>query len=180
MNDKDWTRVGPVTVRLLDALHFTGRELHFADLETAIAKIGGRRTFVFVGAFGWRMAPSCGGNIDHAVFFDELGMQIPRWRVAIAETNVRGRWKSPPVRFRDGPLSRIGSKRSGGHFYRLPRTRQELTAAAAHDADSEAVALAGRWRARRNRANLTTAWDDVPCGRRGRNWKNFRKHQWKD
>lgn len=180
MNDKDWTHVGPVTARLPDALHSTGRELHFPDLETAIAKAGGRRAFVFAGAFGWRMASSCAGSIGYTVFFDELGMQIPRWRVAIAEATVRGRSKAPPVRFRDGPLSHKGSKRSGGHFFRLPRTRQEFTAAAAHDADSEAVALAGRWRARRNRSNLTTAWDDVPCGRRGRNWKNFRKHQWKD
>jgi len=67
-------------------------------------------------------------------------------------------------------------KRKHCHSYRRPHTTQERRWAHAWD-DEE---FAPPPRARRNARNLPDAWDDVWRWHGDtKNWKNYRKHQWK-
>lgn len=69
-----------------------------------------------------------------------------------------------------------GSKRRKGGYYRKPKTTQERRWSLAHQCDSDEPAP----RAIRKAANLVNSWDDIRRARRGRCWKNSRKHQWRD
>ncbi len=69
-----------------------------------------------------------------------------------------------------------GTKRNFRSMYRRPRTTQERRWANAWD-DEE---FATKVRARRNYRNLPNSWDDIPhTDWSYRNWKHYRKHQWK-
>lgn len=83
---------------------------------------------------------------------------------------IRNRWKRYYYRYNSW------SKRSNGHWYRHPKTTQERRWANAWD-DEE---FAPRIRTKRNARHLPNSWDDLPRGSKGKNWKNYRKHQWKE
>ena len=74
----------------------------------------------------------------------------------------------------EGAVPRTGKSR-GGHYYRRPGTTAERRASFVIAEEGEVAP-----RAARNAANLVNAWDDyrVSC-REDRNWKRFRKTQWK-
>lgn len=82
---------------------------------------------------------------------------------------VRGRWRQP---------NRLpGRKYSNGHWFRRPRTTQEKRWAHAWE-DEE---FAPKVRGRRSLCNLPDAWDDFRrSDLESRNWKRYRKYQWKN
>ncbi len=84
-----------------------------------------------------------------------------------------------PHVFRCGPVPNISSRRyrSG---YRHMGTTQEICEADALRFDEDAQDYGIKARAKRNRSNLPGAWDDYwrPCGQK--NWKHYRKTQWKN
>lgn len=73
--------------------------------------------------------------------------------------------------YRDGPVPYVG-KRNHGHYYRRMKTTQERRWS------YSAVVDGVPWRARRNARNLPNPWDDIVIGRL-KNWKKYRKTQWK-
>jgi hypothetical protein len=75
--------------------------------------------------------------------------------------------------FRCDPVPMIHRHRGHkGCYYRSMKTMQERKASLAAKEDEIP------WRARRNFRNLPNAWDDYPRFMQ-KNWKKFRKHQWK-
>jgi hypothetical protein len=63
----------------------------------------------------------------------------------------------------------------GGHYFRRPQTLNERRQAVAITDDGEVPP-----RARRNQRNLVNANDDLRIGARDiRNWKHYRRTQWK-
>lgn len=81
------------------------------------------------------------------------------------------RWGYPNPR---QPGSRTGQ--GWGHMYRRPKTTQERRWAHAWDDED----FAPKVRKARNKKNLVDAWDDRRLSsREDRNWKRFRKTQWK-
>jgi hypothetical protein len=81
--------------------------------------------------------------------------------------------------FRNGPVPYTGNRRYG-HYYRRPKTTAERRDAIDVLNDEEMKEYGIRPRAKRGFRSLPNAWDDVPCSRRGNNWKNYRKKQWKE
>lgn len=74
-----------------------------------------------------------------------------------------------------GPVPRTGRTR-GGHYFRHPHTANELR-------QSQVVepGIEPRPRPSRYLRNLVDPWDDYPrSNRKDRNWKSFRKTQWKE
>lgn len=73
-----------------------------------------------------------------------------------------------------GPVPRTGRFR-GGHLFRRPRTANEIRQSQVMEPGLEPAP-----RASRDLRYLIDPWDDYPrSGRRDRNWKRFRKAQWK-
>lgn len=76
--------------------------------------------------------------------------------------------------FRADSVPRIGKSRHC-HYWRHPRTTQERRWSLAWKEDG----VMGR--ASRNFHNLPTTWDDIyRASYENKNWKKFRKHQWRD
>lgn len=70
-----------------------------------------------------------------------------------------------------------GRKRSSGHYYRRFRTLNERKQSEFWKGEE----FTPKPRARRNFKNLPDSWDDCPISSwKDRNWKKFRKHQWKN
>jgi hypothetical protein len=90
----------------------------------------------------------------------------------LSEETLLGLWR----KLHPGQSRGYGWRRSRGHYYRYPRTTQERRASAGverEDGEPE-------FRSRRGFCTLPDAWDDRPIeSRRNRNWKRYRKHQWK-
>lgn len=61
--------------------------------------------------------------------------------------------------------------------YKTPKTRQEAAQAVAVE-EAEEMGFHVKIRAKRRKANLANAWDDVPCHSE-KNWKRHRRSQWK-
>ena len=92
---------------------------------------------------------------DSHIFLDELGMAIPIWRIQEAYRNLPNRY----IRRKH----RRWRTRHSFHQFRHPRTQQEKRENADHS---------GRW--------LPSSWDDLHiAAREVRNWKSFRKTQWR-
>jgi len=187
---KDWTRVGPVTVRLAG-----GREATFPTIEAAVLWAGWWRVDAYQDyAHNANLAVLVPGHPElepPVVFIDEIGMRIPAWRVMLAARSInleetsrpRLRWhwriRYDGSTFRTAPVPGTG-KRGGGHYFRRPRTTQERRAAAAFETEREYIGAGGKVRARRNAANLVNAWDDIRRSRDDRSWKACRRTQWRD
>lgn len=73
----------------------------------------------------------------------------------------------------EGPVPWTGRSR-WGRYYRRPRTAQARRMSLVADPSDIPP------RAKRNKANLRTSWDDLKRSTSGhRNWKRFRRHQYK-
>ena len=75
--------------------------------------------------------------------------------------------------YRQNPVPHTGKNSwSFGHYYRRPKTTQEMRWAIAHEKYV---------RGRRSKRHLPSSWDDVPRSdiRERKNWKRNRKTQWK-
>lgn len=123
-------------------------------------------------------------------FLDPAGLDIPPRAVAaaaeeacsafrIARLGRFGRIRYDPASFRNGPVPGTG-RRGGGSWFRHMRTTQERRAAKALAHDEDCVEAGVKARARRNFANLVSAWDDVMRGGDSRSWKRNRRTQWKE
>jgi hypothetical protein len=156
MAKTNWSKIGRVTVK-----DYRGNVTEFASLADAVRSVNryaecGSIERLRYGRLAWGIL-SCPTWGDSHIFLDELGLIIPVWRVQEAYRLLPNRYL-PARRF-------YGWKRSTGHYYRHPKTTQELRE--------------GPTRARRN--GLPSSWDDLRImARENRNWKQFRKTQWKE
>lgn len=81
--------------------------------------------------------------------------------------------------YRNGPVPNICKRRCYKGYYRYVRTQQEIRENelfAVNDNDLKedySIHIKGRKR------NLPNFWDEIPVNRKNRNWKKFRKTQWK-
>jgi len=187
---KDWTRVGPVTVRLAG-----GREAAFPTIEDAVLWAGWWRVEAYQEyAHNANLAVLVPGHPElepPIVFIDEIGMRIPALRVMLAarSINLEGIWREgrrwhwriryDASTFRTAPVPGTG-KRGGGHYFRRPRTTQERRAASAFGTDRDYIEAGGKVRASRNATNLVSAWDDIHRSRDDRSWKSSRRTQWRE
>jgi hypothetical protein len=155
----NWRKIGPVTVR-----SYTGKVTVHNNLPDAVSSVHHRYIEgLRYGKLGWEKKPYCfrdkpwtGG--DSHVFYDEMGLVIPVWRVQEAYRHLP---REAPYRHRFR-----GFKRTAGHYHRHPRTQQERRENAEY----------GRGR----RLNTPTSWDDLHiAARENRNWKQFRSTQYK-
>jgi len=72
----------------------------------------------------------------------------------------------------------FGSGKGRRRYFRRPKTTQERRKS--FDIDREDRELYGvKIRPSRNATNLPDTWDDIKHARRGDNWKNYRKTQYK-
>jgi len=112
----------------------------------------------------------CGLVIDPSL----IGYYYDQFKNEIKKTRYGWRRGGNFV-FRDGPVENIHHYH-GGHYYRRVRTTNERRDLAACEVDDDVRDYNIKIRGRRK--ELPDAWDDV--GRQyHKNWKNFRKHQWK-
>jgi hypothetical protein len=157
MGEKNWSRVGPVTVK-----DYLGHTYNFGTLDEAVRHVGkfrienlkrGKLGFPTKSPFNLFKQWVDG---DSHIFLDELGLIIPIWRVQEVYRNLPNRFVA------SGRMN--WRRRCSFHQFRDPRTQQELRE--------------GPTRASRNR--LPSSWDDIHiAARENRNWKQFRSTQWK-
>lgn len=84
------------------------------------------------------------------------------------------RWNNKIFEYRNGPVPFIGRHHSHrGSWYRHMKTTQERRWSLAEKEDGV------RGRAKRNIHNIPNSWDDW-ARHNEKNWKRFRKNQWKD
>lgn len=82
------------------------------------------------------------------------------------------------ILFRNGPVPNVRDWHSVGCIYRAPGTTQELRYSCL---TPEEKAEGWKVRGSRNRRNLPNSWYDIyRSNMQVRNWKHFRRHQWKD
>lgn len=83
--------------------------------------------------------------------------------------------------FRQGPVPRTGKRRwRFASFYRRPKTRQEIKESDSYFLDEDMIYYNIKSRAKRSSHSLPSSWDDVVRSDYGlKNWKNYRKTQWK-
>ena len=80
--------------------------------------------------------------------------------------------------YRKMPVANIRCMRGGFGIFRYPRTQQELREIDKYYHDEDMKTYKVKHRASRNRT--PTAWDDqFRSDQRIKNWKKYRKHQWK-
>lgn len=108
------------------------------------------------------------GAVVTAASFDAL-IERKRWR-SWWERRY-GAWNG------EGPVPGTRCHRGGGHCYRRPKTMNERRQAALILEEEGEVAP----RPTRDANNLPNSWDDYwVSARDDRNWKRYRKHQWKN
>jgi hypothetical protein len=85
-------------------------------------------------------------------------------------------------KFRRGTVPFTRKRKASRRYWRYPQTRAEIrdNEAAILDLKKEDVPHSAYPRKKRCRRMLPTLWDDKNGWPRDRNWKNFRKHQWKE
>ena len=113
-------------------------------------------------------------NFGDVVTVDEL------MNARSGRRNYYDRWRPRrfEFEFRNGPVPYIGRRRRGSG-YRHMETTQEICEAEALRFDEDAQYYSIKSRAKRNRSNLPNSWDDCWRPSRQKNWKNYRKTQWK-
>jgi len=199
MSTRDWSRLGPVSVRSYTTERRSfGRSFtyeyvpiikHYISFAEAVIAVG--YTHVMALQYDrpknmYLLAPG-----DDYQFLDELGFVIPVWRVkqealslSEKEWSKAPRWMRPrwsrrrDFVFRRGPVEGIRCYRGGGGWQRAIRTHAEIreNEALYFDADAKEVGIEPRG----HRRNLRTSWDDP--GRSDhdvRSWKKHRKTQWR-
>lgn len=191
-----WDNLGEITVKTYD-----GKQEVFPDLESAVESLYFSSYYrADVVQYGYLKYYSnrpewrewYGGPGDTKAFFTSEGLMIPVWKVMEVwrtqpHTSRRdNRWyyrRRNKFKFRDGSVEGIRCWKPGRYRgYRHIQTHQEIRENDFLDNyDEDAIEYKVKARGRRRRHNLPTPWDDIRCHSYGRkNWKHFRKHQWKE
>jgi len=122
----------------------------------------------------------CTPRVRH--YTDSYGLIIPEWKIEEIKRQhpyVRG-WRRPKTfEFRNGPVENIHCYRGGTHYYRRIATRAEIRENEFLWFDDDAIEYGIQPRPARRIHNLQDAWDEIPFARRGKNWKHFRRTQYK-
>ena len=102
------------------------------------------------------------------------------WNARTTKISWRAGWMSArnDFEFRNGPVPYTGGRRRWVGCRHM-KTTQEICEADALRFDDDAQYYGIKARAKRNRANLPEAWDDHWRPYDQKNWKNYRKNQWK-
>lgn len=192
---KNWNNIGRVSVEKRD----TGSIKHYDSLVEALHVIGlrsidGVNEEGFIRRHWMMLGPSsywsCTG--DYFLIRDELGLVIPRWKVVEVFNEIPRDKYGWPIRhrlyrhyanfkFRDGPVPGRGGYRGGS---RGAKKLWQLLKADHNDKhDEELKEYKFKRRDYGDKFSDFVCWDryDGDHGDYGqRNWKNYRKHQWKD
>ena len=188
MAEKDWSKIGPVTLEKYD-----GKRWEYPSLAAAI-----RDNDYHWHCWGSTLKPYCGTDdwfwrsyakgADYVVR-DELGMIIPVWRITEEATKLghspvwreirwyRDKGYDHDRDYRKAPVPGVWSRRGGRHCDRPVRTAQEIREndALRFDEDAREHGIT----ARSSRTYLPHAHEDPRFARRGDNWKHYRKTRWK-
>lgn len=114
--------------------------------------------------YAYVMRNDAGEALTAADFFEFVQKPARRWGYRIPDS-----WNG------EGPVPGIRAWRSGGHYFRRIRTTQERRWATPVAEEGEPAP-----RPERNLRNLPNSWDDYGIAARAdRNWKRFRRQQWK-
>ena len=166
---KDWSHVGPVTVRV-----FNGKVRTFDCLDEAVRWVGphylkslkGGRLGSVWSKFPWGREECILG--DTHTFFDELGMRIPVWRVQEAYENLPTVYRSWVRRhkFREGPVQ--GIRHYSWHRQKNKRHIGKMRA--------EAALMGEEYFVTSKPAKVLDPWDD-DRGRSCRGIKSWKRHR---
>jgi hypothetical protein len=189
------------------ARNFNANDKTYASIEDAVIAIGyhnvmalrdsphlgGFRDHIVTKAGRYQRVPTyCEGG-DGVHVYDELGCRVPAWKLREVAKNIpndvwnytfkfwRKSYKEED--FRKAPVPGVRKGRGFRGCYRRPTTKQEYTENTFLFFDEDAIDFGVKPRpnrAARGIDRLPSSWDDVGCGRRGNNWKHYRKHQWKE
>jgi hypothetical protein len=155
--------------------------------------LGGFRDSIFDVRGRYQRVPIyCEGG-DGVHVYDELGCRVPAWKLQEVADNIPNdvwnytyaHWRKAyrEEDFRKAPVPGTRKFRGFHGCYRRPETKQEYTENNFLYFDEDAIDYGVKprpGRATRGFDNLPSSWDDVSNGRRGNNWKHYRKHQWKE
>lgn len=124
---------------------------------------------------------------DYFTVLDDADLTISRYQIeqAYFETKSRrdhdyyNRYFKPQNGFREGPVKYTG-KRCYRGYYRRPKTTSERRVAALSEVDEDIQDYGIKLRQKRHHNNLPDTWDDnLRSCCHDRNWKRYRRHQWK-
>ena len=177
------------------ARHLDGREIWFASAGAALDAVGLRW-------IGQNIASDFAAPVTRAVLDPRTGqlihgtewvMETHRGQRLVYEDFAALRHERDRHRNHRGNFARIGlgrqlahqvgrgpvpftGRRTAGHYFRYPSTVNEKRLAVFVMREDGEVAPRGK----RSASNIADAWDDLPVrARENRNWKRFRKSQWK-
>ena len=188
---RDWSIRGPVSLRD----YSTGQTTDFSSAEEFVRSRLGRAV---CGSIGDTSVLSKTGDTEDRfgflltyryLLFDECGLIIPMWKVEELyrqyprEVWIPVRWRSGGRRvryeYRRDPVPYTSCGWAGGHWYKHPRTMNEMRAAVALDSDDDAREY--HIKPRRSRPNIPNAYWDMQRSdvRNRKSWKAHRKHQWR-
>lgn len=115
-------------------------------------------------------------------FMDGMGQDVHPSKImdvtACFRPKPKTRKDNKSYEFRNGPVPGIRKGYWFRGYYRHVRTQQEIReneTFAVNDNDLEDYGIRVKGRKR----SLPTLWDDIPVDREDRNWKKFRRTQWK-
>lgn len=184
MHKRDWSKIGQVKTR-----DCHGREYDWDTLEDAISYY--RYSIKDLG--GYPVATSSNLfreysflKLDFVAFYDEMGMRIPLWKIkevyATLSFPSRGWRRADPevygpkgTKFRKGTIPGIhAAKWHKGTYYKRFSFISTFRDNAYLDSDDEMrdYGITSR------RTNFPNPWEDFPRSYH-KNWKKYRKTQWK-
>lgn len=194
-NDRDWSFIVSVTVRRYD-----GKLTTFGSLEEAVAfhrygipklkgiRLGNVYVPVVESPWGRYYGDRC-VNGDEIAFYDEMGLQIPLWKIqeVYQQLPPAPHWRHRRAKvftYRDGPVPGIHGRRwRKGGGYRRPQTMAERRESHFIDSgfDEDVNELPIPFKVRSPRVKLPSAWDDIHYshGYRSRSWKRYRRTQYR-
>lgn len=156
-----------------------GTVTRYDSLKSALAELGFRWikenvgvdfTTRFYREYSWSwstcshiLQTDYGASLTAADFLPFVPKPVKRWWARLDYNGV-------------GPVPGVRKYRGGRRHFRLVRTMNECRAAALVLPEEGEVPP----RPRRNEKNIPDSWDEIHCSsRRNRNWKRYRKTQWK-
>jgi hypothetical protein len=194
LSKKDWRNIGAVT-----ACDWTNRRHQFNSLEEAVRHFDRYIPDLKKGHLGFEQLDRYYRRIfiggDSHVFYDELGLLIPVWKVQEAYRNLpwatKNRWShwyysrfasyDPDKHYRNGTVPGTRRRRwhRGSSSPRL-RTQPEIRENDfVNNYDEDCAELHIKSRGRRARRIIPNQWDDKCRSRRGNGWKEYRNNQWR-
>ena len=185
----NWSNVGPVTLTAA-----CGKEREFSGLAEAYEWLRMPRLKAIIDN-GNDPAGLSGGEIRLSVSYwfgsvygpmtryailDELGLAVPVW-LLLHEVRRLGLDLDDPGSGRARKRRPVtGAKPARWEGLRSVRTRQEIAASCQVEVDEDAKCCGIRVRGKRKVSALPTAYDDISRAHVKRNWKAYRRHQWRD